>query len=90
MTESGVYITPVYGATEFGAPSCFFRQEGDEKDWEYLSFSDRVKIRWDPQGDGTYESQFLVRVVFIVASLKTECVTRLKRLIKFPLRTLMM
>ncbi|KIM43694.1 hypothetical protein M413DRAFT_443603 [Hebeloma cylindrosporum] len=61
MTESGVYITPVYGATEFGAPSYFFRKEGDEKDWEYLSFSDRVKIRWDPQGDGTYETQFLTQ-----------------------------
>ncbi|KAF8956600.1 hypothetical protein BDZ97DRAFT_2062868 [Flammula alnicola] len=59
MTESGVYITPVYGATEFGAASRFFRREGDEKDWEYLSFSDRTNLRWDPQGDGTFESQFL-------------------------------
>ncbi|KAF8956587.1 acetyl-CoA synthetase-like protein [Flammula alnicola] len=59
MTESGVYIIPVYGATEFGAPSGFFRREGDEKDWEYLSFSDRADIRWDAQGDGTFESQFL-------------------------------
>ncbi|KDR79170.1 hypothetical protein GALMADRAFT_1363110 [Galerina marginata CBS 339.88] len=60
MTESGVLITPVYGATEFGAPTHFFRKEGDEKDWEYLAFSDIARIRWDPQGDGTYESQFLV------------------------------
>ncbi|KAF8954562.1 hypothetical protein BDZ97DRAFT_1975945 [Flammula alnicola] len=59
MTESGVYITPAYGATEFGSPTCFFRREGDEKDWEYLSLSDRANIRWDPQGDGTFESQFL-------------------------------
>jgi hypothetical protein len=90
MTESGVYITPVYGATEFGAPSYFFRKGGDEKDWEYLSFSDRVNIRWDPQGDGTYETQFLVRSIVIVGSSKTDCVARLKKLIKFPLRILTM
>jgi len=90
MTESGVYITPIYGATEFGTPACLFRKGGDEKDWEYLSFSDRANIRWDPQGDGTYEAQFLVCGIIIVASSKTDCVTRLKKLIKFPLRILMM
>ena len=90
MTESGVYITPIYGATEFGTPSYLFRQEGDEKDWEYFSFSDRAKIRWDPQGDGTYESQFLVRGIVVVASSEINCVARLKKLIKSPSRTLMM
>ena len=90
MTESGVCITPVYGATEFGAPSYFFRKEGDEKDWEYLSFSDKVNIRWDPQGDGTYEIQFLVCGMFVISSLETDCVARLKKLINFPLRILRM
>ncbi|KAF8192961.1 putative aminoadipate reductase [Pholiota molesta] len=59
MTEAGVYLTPAYGATEFGAVSRFFRKEGDEKDWEWMWFSDITNIRWDPQGDGTYEIQFL-------------------------------
>lgn len=51
-----------YGATEFGALSRFIKKEGDEKDWEYMDFtSDVMTIRWDPQGDGTYEFQILVR-----------------------------
>jgi hypothetical protein len=62
MTESGVYVAAIYGATEFGAPSRSFRELEDEKDWEYISFSPKCNIRWDPQGDGTYESQFLVRL----------------------------
>lgn len=61
LIHSGVHITSVYGATEFGGPAHFFRKDGDYKDWEYITFSDRCKIRWDPQGDGTYEAQFLVR-----------------------------
>lgn len=60
MTESGVYLQPVYGATEFGAPSYFFRRQVDEKDWEYLEFPDLINIHWDPQGDGTFELQLLV------------------------------
>ena len=52
---------PVYGGTEIGIPSGFLKGSGDEKDWEYKSFSQFVKIRWDDQGDGTYELQFLVR-----------------------------
>ncbi|KAF8154594.1 hypothetical protein B0H34DRAFT_783744 [Crassisporium funariophilum] len=59
MTDSGVLITPVYGATEFGSPTRFFRRKGDEKEWDYLAFDEKANIRWVPQGDGTYESQFL-------------------------------
>ncbi|KAF9477786.1 acetyl-CoA synthetase-like protein [Pholiota conissans] len=59
MTDAGVYLTPTYGATEFGAVSRFFRKDGDEKDWEWMWFSDTTNIHWDPQGDGTYEIQFL-------------------------------
>ncbi|KAG6892282.1 nonribosomal peptide synthetase [Termitomyces sp. T159_Od127] len=31
----------------------------DEQDWAYMEFSDRAEIRWVPQGDGTFECQFL-------------------------------
>lgn len=62
MSDAGVYVAPIYGATEFGAPSRLFRRKGDEKEWEWISFSDRTDMRWDPQGDGTYESQFLVHL----------------------------
>ena len=69
MIESGVRIVPIYGATEFGGITHVIRKEGDEKDWEYIAFSDRCKIRWDPQGDGTFEAQFLVRSPFMVYTL---------------------
>ena len=65
LTENGVKLLAIYGATEFGALSHFIRREGDETDWEYMDFtSDLVNIRWDPQGDGTYECQLIVRVFF--------------------------
>lgn len=70
MIESGVRIAPVYGATEFGAPTHVSRKQGDEKDWEYMAFSDRCKIRWDPQGDGTFEAQFLVRITLVLYILE--------------------
>ncbi|KAJ3505840.1 hypothetical protein NLJ89_g7204 [Agrocybe chaxingu] len=59
MAESGVHITPIYGATEFGAPIHLFRPKGYESGWEYIKFSEDINIRWVPQGDGTFESQFL-------------------------------
>ncbi|CAA7265482.1 unnamed protein product [Cyclocybe aegerita] len=59
MTESGVHITPIYGATEFGAPIHLFCPKGYESGWEYIKFSEDINIRWVPQGDGTFESQFL-------------------------------
>ncbi|KAJ3509565.1 hypothetical protein NLJ89_g5155 [Agrocybe chaxingu] len=59
MAEQGVYLTQIYGATEFGTPTHFFRKEGDEMDWEYVSFFEDINLRWVPQVDGTFESQFL-------------------------------
>ncbi|KAJ3503559.1 hypothetical protein NLJ89_g8377 [Agrocybe chaxingu] len=59
MTESGVYITPVYGATEFGSPTHLIRSEADATDWEYIKFSEDISVHWVPQGDGTFECHFL-------------------------------
>ncbi|KAF8901181.1 acetyl-CoA synthetase-like protein [Gymnopilus junonius] len=60
LTENGVTLIAIYGATEFGALSHFIRKEGDKNDWEYMDLtSDLVNIRWDPQGDGTYECQLI-------------------------------
>ncbi len=64
MANEGVYITPVYGATEFGAVSKFFRKEEDRQDWEWIRFSEDVSIHWSSQGDGTREIQFLVSATF--------------------------
>jgi hypothetical protein len=55
-------VIPVYGGTEFGTPVSFRKGSGDKKDWQYVSFSRLAKTRWDDQGDGTYELQFLVRI----------------------------
>ena len=30
-------------------------------DWEWMEFGDYVQPRWEPQGDGTYELQLMVR-----------------------------
>ncbi|KAG6840183.1 putative secondary metabolism biosynthetic enzyme [Blastosporella zonata] len=60
FVNAGVHLGSGYGGTEFGCPVDITIPERDEKDWEYFRFSDRVKVRWVPQGDGTFECQFLV------------------------------
>ena len=60
MVASGVKLNPGYGGTEFGSPTYAIPRKGDENDWAYMEFSERASIRWVPQGDGTYECQFLV------------------------------
>ncbi|KAJ6514497.1 putative aminoadipate reductase [Mycena vitilis] len=61
LFRQGVNITPIYGATEFGMPTIVKRRESekDAGEWEWLRFSSRANIRWVPQGDSTYECQFL-------------------------------
>ncbi|KAJ7604122.1 putative aminoadipate reductase [Roridomyces roridus] len=61
LVREGVNLVPMYGATEFGAPSIVKRhqEEIDAGEWAWLRFSDRVHVRWMPQGDGTFECQFL-------------------------------
>ncbi|KAF8215632.1 putative nonribosomal peptide synthetase [Mycena galopus ATCC 62051] len=61
LFNQGVNIAPIYGATEFGAPTIVKRRQAelDAGEWAWLRFSDRVNIRWEPQGDGTFECQFL-------------------------------
>ncbi|KIM36904.1 hypothetical protein M413DRAFT_31301 [Hebeloma cylindrosporum] len=59
LVASGVKLSPIYGATECGLITLPFKRKGDEGDWVYLEFSDKAKVRWVPQGDGTYECQSL-------------------------------
>ncbi|KAJ7622628.1 putative aminoadipate reductase [Mycena polygramma] len=61
LFKEGVNITPIYGATEFGMPTIVKRRKSEEDagEWEWLRFSSRVNVRWVPQGDGTFECQFL-------------------------------
>ncbi|KAJ6558269.1 acetyl-CoA synthetase-like protein [Mycena capillaripes] len=61
LFSQGVNIVSLYGATEFGAPSIVARREAEQDagEWAWFRFSSRVNIRWVPQGDGTFECQFL-------------------------------
>jgi hypothetical protein len=38
--------------------------EEDVKEWAWFRFSDLVKVRWEPQADGTFELHVLVRFSF--------------------------
>ncbi|KIK57239.1 hypothetical protein GYMLUDRAFT_247199 [Collybiopsis luxurians FD-317 M1] len=56
LISRGVTINAAYGGTEFGLLTAVRK---DTKTWMYLKFSDLAKIRWSPQGDGTFEAQIL-------------------------------
>ncbi|KAJ3925541.1 MAG: putative aminoadipate reductase [Lentinula lateritia] len=53
----GVPLSAGFGGTEFGVVSEFRVDNADT--WQYFEFRDGTNIRWVPQGDGTYEAQFL-------------------------------
>ncbi|KAG6916589.1 putative NRPS-like protein biosynthetic cluster [Tephrocybe rancida] len=59
LVAAGVRLQPIYGGTEFGSPTCRAPTKGDEHDWEYVRFYKHMNVRWAPQGDGSYECQFL-------------------------------
>ncbi|KAF7968306.1 hypothetical protein HWV62_2396 [Athelia sp. TMB] len=61
LVKQGVKMVSVYGGTEFGITSTISdgADERSPEDWNYMRFSELTNIRWVPQGDGTYENQFL-------------------------------
>ncbi|KAJ7683142.1 putative aminoadipate reductase [Mycena rosella] len=75
LFSQGVKITPMYGATECTYSAIFIltmrQAEIDAGEWVWMRFSSRVNVRWIPQGDGTFECQFLVmsRLSFRLTSL---------------------
>lgn len=60
LSGAGVKVVQLYAATEFGTISRLVRRAGDDE-WAYAEMSDMHRLRWAPQGDGTYELQILVR-----------------------------
>lgn len=60
--DAGVNLVSIYGTTETGAISDGRRREEDFKEWGWFEVSAPVKVRWMPQGDGTFELQVLVRL----------------------------
>ncbi|KAI0079020.1 acetyl-CoA synthetase-like protein, partial [Panus rudis PR-1116 ss-1] len=69
LTKAGVKLFPVYGGTEFGATTRMLDTDDSHgldapdvktsADWAWMQFIDLCKTRWIPQGDGTFELQFL-------------------------------
>ncbi|KAJ7077669.1 putative aminoadipate reductase, partial [Mycena belliarum] len=59
LAAAGLKIQAVYGATEFGSITSMLPYKEDVNEWEWFRFSSKVKLRWMPQGDGTYECQVL-------------------------------
>lgn len=60
LIKSGVRLTLIYGGTEFGCPTIPFANPNEPEGWEYIGFDDAASIRWESQGDGAYELQFMV------------------------------
>lgn len=86
LVSAGVPLYPLYGGSEFGPQTNIFdvddsRSSGPDAktsaDWEWLTFSDRVNLRMVPQGDGTYESQFLVRFTCSISARHSTAMDRL-------------
>ncbi|KAJ7636836.1 putative aminoadipate reductase [Roridomyces roridus] len=60
LVQLGVNLVVLYGGTEFGPVSTLPpRGGGDPSEWAWFGFSDQVRVRWVPQGDGTFELQLL-------------------------------
>lgn len=84
LIDAGVKLATVYGGTEFGVHSIMcdidYSGRGDPAkvktpdDWAWMAFPDFV--RWDPQGDGSYELQFLVRRLPTSSRFGIDCFDR--------------
>ncbi|KAJ7153945.1 hypothetical protein C8R43DRAFT_1096467 [Mycena crocata] len=59
LVTAGLNLRSVYGATESGTLTAVVPLPGDEHEWEWLRFSDKVDLTWIPQGDGTFECHVL-------------------------------
>ncbi|KAJ3776028.1 putative aminoadipate reductase [Lentinula raphanica] len=58
LVSCGVPLRAIYGLTEVGSPTTWNIEDGFE-DWSWHRFPEGPHIRWVPQGDGTFEVQFL-------------------------------
>ena len=72
LAKAGVNLFCVYGGTECGVHTRVLDTEDSpgalrsfgktRDDWAWFALNeDRVRPRYDPQGDGSYELQYLVR-----------------------------
>ncbi|KAF8186130.1 hypothetical protein K438DRAFT_1836087 [Mycena galopus ATCC 62051] len=61
LVNAGVHLLTCYGTTETGDIAAVWPHDGDATDWGWFRILDRLKVRWVPQGDGTFECQILVQ-----------------------------
>ncbi len=67
LVAAGVNLGTVYGTTEIGGPTMLPLPKNDSAGGhEWIKFSDRMKIRWEDQGNGSYECQLLVNFILLV------------------------
>ncbi|KAG6843649.1 hypothetical protein H0H87_002019 [Tephrocybe sp. NHM501043] len=59
LASAGVRLNAIYGSTETGSPCHLIPEKENNLEWEYLRFYPHTKLRWIPQGDDTFELQFL-------------------------------
>ncbi|KZP19617.1 acetyl-CoA synthetase-like protein [Athelia psychrophila] len=61
LTQAGVKLVQLYGTTEVGFPTKFLTDSAERspEDWSWMQFSGKTNVRWAPQADGSFESQFL-------------------------------
>ncbi|KAK0463067.1 putative aminoadipate reductase [Desarmillaria tabescens] len=61
LHASGVTLSSVYGATEFGAPAHTIPLAADVKagEWSWIRFDSRATIQMIPHGDGLFEAHFM-------------------------------
>ncbi|KAJ7052224.1 putative aminoadipate reductase [Mycena amicta] len=58
LVSQGVKLVSIYGGTEFGGVNVYPKQLLTS-DWSWVQFSDRLKVRWVPAGENTFECQVL-------------------------------
>lgn len=83
LIASGVKLASAYGLTEAGPVAHIFEGIDSDpsdlgakhiEDWQWQSFPVTTKPRFVPQGDGTYELQFLVRSIAHLSQMYINCV----------------
>ncbi|KZP05122.1 acetyl-CoA synthetase-like protein, partial [Athelia psychrophila] len=69
LTQAGVKLVQFYGATEIGFVTKFLTDAAGRspEDWSWMQFSGKTNVRWAPQADGSFESQFLDTETHIVS-----------------------
>ena len=62
LVQAGVPLCNGYGGTEFGNPMLSWDRIPRDQDWYYFHFAPDANVRFESQGDGTYELVVVVRV----------------------------